>query len=69
MTGFDQDLGSQETKAMVDRDMNEGRQIGINVTPTVFIDGKQIESKRNEDITDMIETEFNKDSVGSKMNT
>lgn len=60
MTKFNQDSESQEIKAMVDRDMNDGRQLGINVRPTIFINGKRLERKRIGDITDMIEAELKK---------
>ena len=58
MTKFNQDLRSQDIKAMVDHDLREGRQLGINVTPTVFINGKYLERLRLGDITDMIKAEL-----------
>ncbi len=58
MTNFNQDLRSQDIKAMVDRNLREGRQLGINVTPTVFINGKYLERLSLGDITDMIKAEL-----------
>ena len=58
MTKFNQDLRSQDIKAMVDRDLNEGRQLGINATPKVFINGKYLERLSLGDITDMIKAEL-----------
>ena len=58
MTKFNQDIQSQDIKAMVDRDLSEGRQLGLKVTPTVFINGKYLERIRLEDITEMIEAEL-----------
>ena len=37
MTKFNKDMDSQEIKVMVDRDLSEGRQPVIKVTPTVFV--------------------------------
>ena len=51
MTEFNQDLRSQHLKAMVDRDLREDRQLCINVTPTVFINGKYLERISLGDIT------------------
>ena len=58
MNKFNQDLRSQDIKAMVDRDLGEGRQLGINVTPTVFINGKYLERISLGDINEMIEAEL-----------
>jgi len=58
MTKFNQDLHSQDIKAMVDRDLREGRQLGISATPTVFINGKYLERISLGDISDMIEAEL-----------
>lgn len=51
MTEFNQDLRSQHLKAMVDRDLREGRQLCINVTPTVFINDKYLARISLADIT------------------
>jgi len=59
LTKFNQDLNSQEIKAMVDRDLSEGRQLGIKGTPTVFVNGKYLERKSLGDLTEMIEAELN----------
>ena len=58
MTQFNQDLGSRDIKAMVDRNLREGRQLIINGTPTVFINGKYLERLSLGDITDMIKAEL-----------
>ena len=58
MTKFNQDLKSQTIKAIVDRDLREGRQLGINVTPTVFINGKHLERISLGDINEMIAAEL-----------
>ena len=59
MTKFKQDLRSQDIKAMVDRDLKEGRQLGINATPTVFINGKYLERISLDDINASIAAELN----------
>ena len=58
MTKFNQDLRSQDIKAMVDRNLRDGRQLGLNVTPTVFINGKYLERLNLGDITGMIKAEL-----------
>jgi protein-disulfide isomerase len=60
MNKFNQDLHSKDIMSLVDRDLMEGRRLGINVTPTVFINGKYLERLSLGDITDMIEAELNK---------
>ena len=42
MVKFNTDIDSEETKARVSRDKDEGISIGINSTPTFFINGKAI---------------------------
>ena len=64
MTKFNQDLHSQDIKAMVDRDISDGRKLGIKATPMVFINGKYLESKSLQGINDMIEAELNKKRSG-----
>ena len=64
MTKFNQDLNSQEIKAMVNRDLWDSKQLNIKVTPTVFINGKYLERKGFEDIMDMIEADLNKQRSG-----
>ena len=58
MTKFNQDLRSPGIKAIVDRDLREGRQLGINVTPAVFINGKYLERISLGDFSDMVEADL-----------
>lgn len=64
MTKFNRDLKSQNITAMVNRDLWDGRQLDIKVTPTVFINGKYLERRGLEDISDMIEAELKKQPSG-----
>jgi predicted DsbA family dithiol-disulfide isomerase len=59
ITKFDQDLHSKDIKAMVDRDLRKGRQLGISAKPTVFINGKYLKRIRLGDISEMIAAELN----------
>ena len=66
MTKFNQDLNSQKIKAMVNRDLWDGKQLKIKVTPTVFVNGKHLERRDFGGISDMIEAELNKQGSGVK---
>jgi len=66
MTKFNQDIQSQDIKAMVDRDLSEGRQLCIKFTPAVFINGRYLERKSLGNLTDMIEAELNKQRAAVK---
>jgi hypothetical protein len=61
MSKFYQDLHSKDIKAMVNRDITDGRQLKIKVTPMVFINGKPLARNSFDDIMAMIETELNKE--------
>lgn len=66
MTKFNQDMKSQEITAIVNRDLWDGKQLSIKGTPTVFINGKHLESNGLDDVIDMIEADLNKQGSGVK---
>lgn len=43
---FQQDVASQEVKNRIERDKNTGTKLGIQGTPTFFLNGKKIENPR-----------------------
>lgn len=43
---FDADLVSQDVKGKVDQDLKSGEALGVNATPTFFLNGKKIENPR-----------------------
>jgi protein-disulfide isomerase len=52
---FDQALDSGKFSDKVLRDLNEGNKLGVNSTPTVFINGKRIKDKSRESLKAAIE--------------
>jgi len=45
---------------MIVRDVREGQKIGINGTPTIFLNGKQIKDRTFMGISELIERELAK---------
>jgi protein-disulfide isomerase len=44
MTRYDADITKSEIAAVIQKDIQTGRDLKVNATPTFFLDGKQIES-------------------------
>lgn len=44
MEKFQNDLGSQEVKAFIDRDKQDGYTLGVNATPTFYFDGYKMQN-------------------------
>lgn len=57
---FNKDMQSPAIKSLIARDMNNGRQIGIRGTPTVFINGKTLKNRSLQGIYQVIEAELKK---------
>lgn len=64
---FKQDLGSNEIRATIGRDIRLGNSMGVNSTPSFYINGKKFEAQVDyyEELRAMIQTEIN----NAKMNT
>jgi protein-disulfide isomerase len=62
MEKFNKDMQSPAIKSLIARDMNNGRQIGIRGTPTVFINGKTLKNRSLQGIYQVIEAELKKTS-------
>ena len=62
MEKFAKDMKSPDVKNLIARDANNGRQIGVRGTPTIFINGKLLINKSLAGIFQMIEAELKKKS-------
>lgn len=60
MEKFNKDMQSPAIKSLITRDINNGRQIGVRGTPTIFINGKKLRSRSLPGIYQVIETEVKK---------
>lgn len=58
---FEKDAASEEIKRSVEKDSRDGYVLGINSTPTFFLNGKKIQNPRSyEEFKKVIENEINK---------
>lgn len=55
MSQFDTDYGSDAVKARVQRDIDDGIELGVRGTPTFYVDGELFEPQRVEDFTQVID--------------
>ena len=60
MEKFNQDMNSSAVQYIINRDIQNGRQIGVRGTPTVFINGKRLINRNFSGLTEMIESELKK---------
>jgi protein-disulfide isomerase len=60
MEKFNKDMQSPAIKGLIERDLTNGRQAGINGTPTIFINGKTSEDRNLPGIYQVIEAELRK---------
>lgn len=60
MERFNKDMRSPAIKSLIDRDMSNGREIGIRGTPTIFINGKALKNRSLQGIYQVIEAEVKK---------
>ena len=60
MKKFNKDMTSSAIGKMIDKNVTEGRQIGIRGTPTVFINNKILKNANLPGFSDMIESELEK---------
>lgn len=58
---FIKDLEAEKTKAFINKQAEEGINLGINSTPTIFLNGRKITNPRTyEEFKQLIEAELNK---------
>lgn len=60
MEKFNKDMRSPAIKSLIDRDMSNGKEIGIRGTPTIFINGKALKNRSLQGIYQVIEAEVKK---------
>lgn len=60
MEKFNNDMQSTAIKNLIARDVNNGRQIGVRGTPTIFINGKILKNRSISGFSQMIEAELSK---------
>ena len=55
---FDSALDSGKFAELVQRDIEEGMKLGINATPTVFINGRRVSAKSYDELKASVEAAF-----------
>ena len=58
---FNADVQSPDIATLIQRDLANGRAIGVRGTPTIFINGKRLQTRSLQGFKDMIMSELNKD--------
>ena len=62
---FNIDLESGDSRKLIQEDIQNGKEIGVRGTPSVFLNGKRIDNKDLGKLTDLIKRELKKDSNAS----
>ena len=62
MDKFHADINLPDIQRIIDRDIQNGKEIGIPGTPTMFINGKQINPRTFDDFIKKIESELKKNN-------
>lgn len=60
MEKFNKDMNSKAIQYIINRDVQNGRKIGVRGTPTVYINGKRLNDRKLSGFTKMIEAELKK---------
>ncbi len=60
MEKFNKDMNSKAVQYIINRDLQNGRRIGVRGTPTVYINGKRLNNRQLSGFTKMIEAELSK---------
>ncbi len=60
MNKFKKDMNSPDIKAIINRDIRNGREIGVSGTPTVFVNGKLINLRNPAEFIKTIKAELRK---------
>ena len=64
MARLETEMNSKEIRDLIKADMENGRQVGLRGTPTLFINGKLVQDRTLETIQVMIDAELNKTKEG-----
>ncbi len=62
MDKFNADINLPEIQLIIDRDIKNGKEIGVLGTPTIFINGKQMNPRTFDDFITKIESELEKNT-------
>ena len=65
---FDESLDSGKFAAQVQKDMQEGLRIGVNSTPSVYVNGMMIKDRTKEGLKAAVETALKPKAVGRASN-
>mgnify|MGYP002725715730 CR=1 FL=1 len=65
MDQFASDINLPDIHRIIDRDIQNGKEIGVSGTPTMFINGKLITPRTFDDIVNKIESELEKNTKAS----
>lgn len=66
---FTKDTDASDIKAKIDEDVNDGNAVGINATPTFFLNGEKLENPASiDDFRTLIKTALLKNPVSQKPN-
>ncbi len=60
MDPFNKDLNDPSIEALVDRDLNNGRQANVQGTPTIFVNGRQLNQRSVAGFQQAIDDELKK---------
>lgn len=55
MAAYDDAVAHQATRARIENDFNEGREMGVSGTPTFYLDGQRLELNSLDDLTSAID--------------
>ena len=62
MEKFQADINLPDIQRIINRDVQNGKDIGVKGTPTIFINGKQINPRTFDDFTTKIDSELEKNT-------
>ena len=60
MERFNRDMKSTDIAELIQKDIDNGRAIGVRGTPTIFINGKKLKNRSPQGFKEAITTELNK---------
>jgi protein-disulfide isomerase len=60
MDQFNKDLKDPSIESLIDRDLSNGRQAGVQGTPTIFVNGKQLNQRSLAGVQQAIDEELKK---------
>lgn len=60
MEKFNRDRASEQVRRIIAEDVANGRQVGVTGTPSVFLNGKQIENRKIGNLPALIQQELQK---------